>query len=73
MVTFILITAAVIVTTGCLFLGSYLGYRVGFRDGRRTAKATTQEHWVDLLEITLNTNRSRSAHPSNSGGRRDPI
>lgn len=68
MVTFLLISAGAIVTIGCLFLGCYLGYRVGFRDGRRSARHTTEEHWVDLLEVTINTNRSRSAHPSNTGG-----
>ncbi len=73
MVTFLLITAGVVVTIGCLFLGAYLGYRVGFRDGRRSASATTEAHWVDLLEVTLNTNRSRAAHPSSSGTPLDNI
>lgn len=71
MVTLLLITAGVAVTFGCLFLGAYLGYRVGFRDGRRSARHSTEAHWVDLLEVTLNSNRSRAAHPSNSGARRD--
>lgn len=69
MVTFLLITAGVVVTIGCLFLGAYLGYRVGFRDGRRSARHTTEAHWVELLEITMNSNRSRAAHPSNSDSR----
>ena len=73
MVTFLLIAAGIVVTIGCLFLGSYLGYRTGFRDGRRSARATTEAHWVDLLEITLNSSRSRAAHPSNSSGRRGKI
>ncbi len=66
MVTVIIITASILVTLGCLFLGAYLGYRVGFRDGRRSARHTTEAHWVDLLEVTLNANRSRNAHPSNT-------
>lgn len=73
MVTFLLITAGAVVMIGCLFLGSYLGYRTGFRDGRRSARATTEAHWVDLLEITLNSGRSRAAHPSNVAGPRDKI
>ncbi|MDQ2679044.1 MAG: hypothetical protein M3Y51_09900 [Actinomycetota bacterium] len=73
MVTFLLITAGVVLTLGCLFLGAYLGYRVGFRDGRRSARHTTEAHWVDLLEVTLNSNRSRAAHPSNTTARRHDI
>ena len=73
MVTFLLITAGLVVTIGCLYLGSYLGYRTGFRDGRRSARATTEAHWVELLEITLNSNRSRAEHPTNSAGRRNKI
>ena len=68
MVTFLLISAAVIVLVGTLYLGAYLGYRTGFRDGRRSARATTEARWVELLELSMNTSRSRAAHPSRSSG-----
>ncbi len=71
MVTFLLIAAGVIVVVGTLYLGSYLGYRTGFRDGRRSARATTEARWVELLELSMNTTRSRAAHPSRSGSAPD--
>jgi hypothetical protein len=46
------------------FAGALWGFRVGVRDGRRSAEMARREHWVDLLETSISVTRSRAAHPS---------
>jgi hypothetical protein len=50
-----------------VFLGAFWGVRVGRREGLAAARATTQEHWVDLLEVSVNLQQARRENglPSN--------
>ena len=58
--------AAFIVFCG-MFLGATWGVRVGRKEGLAVARATTQEHWVDLLEVSVNLQQARRENglPSN--------
>jgi hypothetical protein len=49
------------------FLGATWGVTVGRREGFYSARTVTQEHWVDLLEVSVNLQRSRAENgpPSN--------
>jgi hypothetical protein len=52
--------AAVLILSG-LFFGATWGIRVGRTEGLATARALTQENWVDLLEVSVNLQQARSA------------
>ncbi|MCX6525695.1 MAG: hypothetical protein F2668_01240 [Actinobacteria bacterium] len=51
--------AALLILSG-LFFGATWGIRVGRTEGLATARALTQENWVDLLEVSVNLQQARS-------------
>ncbi|MEX0767188.1 MAG: hypothetical protein WD029_01785 [Microthrixaceae bacterium] len=54
----ILLTAVVLVVSG-VFIGATWGVHVGRNEGLASARTVTQEHWVDMLEVSVNLQRSR--------------
>jgi|GEM_PF-1175417 len=54
----ILLGAGSLVLTG-VFIGATWGVRVGRNEGLCSARIVTQEHWVDMLEVSVNLQRSR--------------
>lgn len=64
MITSILIAGSVLLVLAGVFFGTLWGYRTGHREGRVAAEMMAQEHWVELLESSMNVTRSKAAHPS---------